>query len=393
MSLIGFGMTSVSSMEFWWFLNLRATLIALLLILFFHLSKKFYSKFLPSSSTRRLPSSSSSSTSSSTPDSQSRIPEIVSDSDLKFLIDNLDEKLNEDEKWENVIDKKTNFLSYNAKCCRPKDKPLKYLSTTVFDSCSPELLRDFYMDNDYRKQWDKTVIDHVQLQVDTTNGIEIGRTVKKFPLLTPREYVLAWRLWEGKDRTFYCFTKECEHPSAPRHKKYVRVRYFRSGWQIRKVAGRDASEIIMFHQEDAGLNVEMAKLAFSKGIWSYVCKMDNALRKYFATNRPLTAPSVSSVTLIQKVPPELDMISGNTLPAVSASMPTLEPVNGEPREKRLSRIPSRRTVAKSLLVAGGVLCLSRGHASLGAKVAVAFILTKLRKHCDSSSQSRRTQGP
>lgn len=63
------------------------------------------------------------------------------------------------------------------------------------------------MDNNYRKQWDKTVIDHVQLQMNTTNGIEIGCTIKKFPLLTPREYVLAWRLWEGKDRTFYCFIK------------------------------------------------------------------------------------------------------------------------------------------------------------------------------------------
>ncbi|GMI91954.1 hypothetical protein like AT3G13062 [Hibiscus trionum] len=384
-------MASVSSMAFWCFLNLRATLIALLLILVFHLSKKFYSKFLPSSSsspTLRLPPPPS----STSPDSQSRVPEFVSDSDLKFLIDNLDEKLNEDEKWENVIDKKTDILSYKAKCCRPKDKPLKYLSTTVFESCSPELLRDFYMDNDYRKLWDKTVIDHVQLQVNTTNGIEIGRTVKKFPLLTPREYVLAWRLWEGKDRTFYCFNKECEHPSAPRHKKYVRVGYFRSGWRIKKVPGRDASEIRMFHQEDAGLNVEMAKLAFAKGIWSFVCKMDNALRKYSAINRPLTTPSVSFSALIQKVPPELDMISGNTLPAVPASMATLEPVNDEPREKKLSRIPSKKTVAKSLLVAGGVICLSRGHAGLGAKVAIAFILTKLRKHCDSSSQSRQTRG-
>ncbi|MBA0864974.1 hypothetical protein Goshw_007803 [Gossypium schwendimanii] len=146
----------------------------------------------------------------------------------------MDEKLDEGEKWETVIDKKTNSLSYKAKCCRPKNKPLKYLSTTVFEGCSPELLRDFYMDNNYRKQWDKTVIDHVQLQMNTTNGIEIGCTIKKFPLLTPREYVLAWRLWEGKDRTFYCFIKECEHPSAPRRKKYVRVGYFRSGWQIRK---------------------------------------------------------------------------------------------------------------------------------------------------------------
>lgn len=36
----------------------------------------------------------------------------------------------------------------------------------------------------------------------------------------------------------------------------------------------------MLHQEDAGLNVEMAKMAFAKRIWSYVCKMDDALRKY-----------------------------------------------------------------------------------------------------------------
>ncbi|KAK8584672.1 hypothetical protein V6N13_138626 [Hibiscus sabdariffa] len=371
-------------MEFWCFLNLKATLIALLLILFFHFSKKLYSKFLnpPSSSTLHLPSPSSS---GHPPGSQSRTPEIVSDSDLKFLIDSLDEKLDEEEKWENVFDKKTDFLSYIAKCCRPKDKPLKYLSTTVFESCSPELLRDFYMDNDYRKLWDKMVIDHVQLQVNTANGIEIGRTVKKFPLLTPREYVLAWRLWEGKDRTFYCFIKECEHPSAPRQKKYVRVRYFRSGWRIRKVPGRDASEIRMFHQEDAGLNVEMAKLAFARGIWSYICKMDNALRKYSAINHPLTT-SVSSASLIQKVPPELDTLSGDTPPAVSASIATLGTVNDEPREKKLSRIPSKKIIAKSLLVAGGVICLSRGHAGLGAKVAMAYILTKLRKHCDSSSQ-------
>ncbi|KAK9022473.1 hypothetical protein V6N11_002733 [Hibiscus sabdariffa] len=287
-------MESVSSMEFWCFLNFRATLIALLLILFFRLSKKVYSKFFhpSSSSTLRLPSPSSS---GSPIDSQARIPEIISDLDLKFLVDNLDEKLNEDEKWENVINKKTDFLSYNAKCCRPKaSKILNFL----------------------------------------------GRGIK------------------GNKGS---------------------------------VPGRDASEIRMFHQEDAGLNVERAKLAFAKGIWSYVCKMDNALRKYSAINSPLTTPSVLSATLIQKVPPELDMISGNTLPAVSASMATLEPVNDESREKKLSRIPSKKTVAKSLLVAGGVICLSRGHTGLGAKVAIAFILTKLRKHCDSSSQSRRTR--
>lgn len=67
------------------------------------------------------------------------------------------------------------------------------------------------------------------------------------------------------------------------------------------VPDRNACEIHMFHQEDAGLNVEMAKLAFSKGIWSYVCKMDNALRKYIATSHRPQGPTVSAVSLMKKV--------------------------------------------------------------------------------------------
>lgn len=57
----------------------------------------------------------------------------------------------------------------------------------------------------------------------------------------------------------------------------------------------------MVHQEDAGLNIEMAKLAFAKGIWSYVCKMDDALRQYSALDRSQLTSGVSAVTLIQKV--------------------------------------------------------------------------------------------
>ncbi|KAK7843765.1 star-related lipid transfer protein 7 [Quercus suber] len=308
-----------------------------------------------------------------------RISEIVSDADLKFLIEKLDQKLNESEKWEQVIDKRNNLLSYNAKCCKPKDGPLKYLSVTVFENCSPEMLKNFYMDNDYRKQWDKTVVEHEQLQVDKINGVEIGRTIKKFPLLTPREYVLAWRLWEGKDKTFYCFLKECEHPSVPRQKKFVRVRFFRS------VPGRNACEIKMFHQEDAGLNVEMAKLAFAKGIWSYVCKMDSALRKYSGISHP---QSSSAVTLIQKVPPGLDTMNRTSSESTSATAFCGQ--TGEAKERKISKRPSRKLLANGLLLLGGAICLSRGHSSLGAKVAMAYILTKLSKHGASSDQSSQS---
>lgn len=84
---------------------------------------------------------------------------------------------------------------------------MKYLSVTIFDKCSTELLRDFYMDSQYRKKWDKTLVEFEQLEADEASGTEIGRIVKKFPLLTPREYILAWKVWEGNDKTFYCFTK------------------------------------------------------------------------------------------------------------------------------------------------------------------------------------------
>lgn len=67
------------------------------------------------------------------------------------------------------------------------------------------------------------------------------------------------------------------------------------------VPGKNASEIKMFHQEDAGLNVEMAKLAFAKGIWSYVLRMERALRAYSASSCLQTHTSASSITLIQKV--------------------------------------------------------------------------------------------
>ncbi|KAM7480704.1 hypothetical protein LguiA_028917 [Lonicera macranthoides] len=323
------------------------------------------------------------------------ISSLISNFDLKILIDNLDEKLQENEKWDNVIDRSNNLIFYSAKCCKPKNSPLRYLSVTVFEDCNAETLRDFYMDNDYRKQWDKTLIEHEQLRVDESNGTEIGRTIKKFPLLTPREYVLAWRLWDGNDGTYYCFSKECEHPLAPKQKKYVRVRFLRSGWRIRKVPGRNACEIKMVHQEDAGLNVEMAKLAFAKGIWSFVCKMDDALRKYSAISWLQSTSALNAITLIQKVPPGLDTISrsGTSHPEISGICSQDVPCEygGEDEEGKLARRPSGKMIANGLIVLGGVICLSRGHSNLGAKVAMAYILSKLTKHRAGplSSQSAR----
>ncbi|KAK7254990.1 hypothetical protein RIF29_28389 [Crotalaria pallida] len=350
--------------------------------------------------------SSSSSSPSATPlhPITRRSSKLVTDSDLKFLKDILE--LEEDDngrgdpnpnsnpnpKWEHVIHKTNHLLSYSAKCSKPKNGPLRYLSTTIFnDFSSAELLRNFYLDNDYRKRWDNTLLDHHQLHLhDNDNdaseseGVELGRTIKKFPLLKPREYVLAWKLWEARDNTFYCFIKECENPLAPRQRKYVRVEFFRSGWRIRKVPGRNACEIMMFHQEDAGLNMDMAKLAFSKGIWNYVCKMDNALRRYSVVGSHLSSSVTTSVNLMQKVPAWLDPITSNN---ISLAHPTTQ-VSDESQAQMMSSRPSKKKLlANSLLLVGGVICLSRGHSSLGAKVAMAYLLTKLNKRRAKPNQT------
>ena len=39
----------------------------------------------------------------------------------------------------------------------------------------------------------------------------------------------------------------------------------------------------------------------------------------------------------------------------------------------------KKFVAKGLFLLGGVICLSRGHSALGAKVAMAYIITTLIK--------------
>ncbi|KAL8466585.1 hypothetical protein ACS0TY_035590 [Phlomoides rotata] len=305
---------------------------------------------------------------------------IVSDLDLKYLLSSLEDNSSTDSSWEKVVQKSRNSISYTAKCCKPKDGPLKYLSITTFQDCSVDALFNFYLDNDYRMEWDKMVVDHQQLQVDHASATEIGRTIKKFPFLTPREYVLAWRLWMGKDGSFYCFSKECEHPSVPKNKRYVRVAVFRSGWRIRKVPGRNACEIRMVHQEDAGLNVEMAKMAFAKGIWSYVCKMDDALRKYSNRKRQQLSSAAGARLTIQKVPPEFEVTDA----AISTVHEENSVVNanhhlGSCRSSviKLRRVPSSKVIANSLVLIGGAICLSKGHSSLGTKVAMAYLLSKL----------------
>ncbi|KAH7687962.1 START domain-containing proteins involved in steroidogenesis/phosphatidylcholine transfer protein [Dioscorea alata] len=369
-----------------------ATVLVVLFLFAYHFSRSFYALCRRSHLSanpespmvhRPLPKANS--------NSSSGISKFITEGDLRDLISGLEGKLNDGERWEDVIEKKNGHVTYMAKSCRPKDGPLKYLSVTRFEKCSTELLRDFYMDNEYRKEWDKTVIEHKQLDVDETSGTEIGLTLKKFPFLTAREYVLAWRVWEGDDKTFYCLIKDCDHPLAPRQKKFVRVRSFISGWRIKKVPGRDACEVTVVHQEDAGMNTEMAKLVFAKGIWSYVCKMSNALHEYSSRNRKQSSSVSTLLKIIKKVPPEVQNETEIENPerrqlSNAASTSNYKGRLSNPEKCKSSHTstsdhkgtPLKKWVNRLLLI-GGIVCLSRGRSALGTQVAMAVVLKQLMK--------------
>ncbi|KAJ7520979.1 hypothetical protein O6H91_19G033100 [Diphasiastrum complanatum] len=304
----------------------------------------------------------------------SNLKSLITDDDLKNLLLYTEGKADEDGgPWEYVIDKKTQQLSYSAKRRDPKDGgATQYLSTTVFENCSPELLRDFYLDNDYRLEWDRTVLEHTQLDICLDTGTEIGCTLKKFPLIMAREYVLAWRIWEGKDQSFYCVTKSCEHHRAPRLPSYKRVESYLSGWCIRKVPGRLACEIKMFHQEELGMQRELAKFSFSRGIWNYVNKMDLNLRRYSTRHKNLKA-SINAVAYAHQV-------TENTLQTfLNQNDKINRPFKGMGSFQN-SRVPnrSRKFLGKSLLLLGGAMFLSSS-TPLGAKIAAAFIARKIVK--------------
>lgn len=69
----------------------------------------------------------------------------------------------------------------------------------------------------------------------------------------------------------------------------------------------------MIHQEDGGMQREMAKVAFKRGIWSYVLKMDTQLRRYVSNYGQLKKDSVNAVSLAQKVPSCYTLIPGVVL--------------------------------------------------------------------------------
>lgn len=57
--------------------------------------------------------------------------------------------------------------------------PTQYRTRTIFKNVSPEVLRDFFWDDEFRAEWDKMLVEYRTLQVCSKNGTMIVQWIRK----------------------------------------------------------------------------------------------------------------------------------------------------------------------------------------------------------------------
>ncbi|KAH7661423.1 Bet v1-like protein [Dioscorea alata] len=137
--------------------------------------------------------------------------DIVTEKDLEHLLQFLDGKV-VDTAWQQFMERTTPNMVYQAWRHEPEDGPLMYRSRTVFEDATPELVRDFFWDDDFRPKWDTMLAYFKVLEELPHVGSMIVHWIKKFPFFcSDREYIVGRRIWESGN-TYYCVTKNGMSP-------------------------------------------------------------------------------------------------------------------------------------------------------------------------------------
>ncbi|CAI5489980.1 unnamed protein product [Closterium sp. Naga37s-1] len=140
--------------------------------------------------------------------------------------------------WRQTLSRKTDRLSCRAWSRDPPDGgPTVYRCHMVIRECSAEAARDFFLDEDYRAEWDDTRAQGSQMLEEwDPRGECVARWVRKFPFfLRDREYVVARRVWSLRSHTYHCISKLTTHPSAPPRANLLRVSALTSKWRVAAV--------------------------------------------------------------------------------------------------------------------------------------------------------------
>ncbi|KAI3453296.1 hypothetical protein Pfo_009959 [Paulownia fortunei] len=276
---------------------------------------------------------------------------LVNQDDLKHLHKLVEEK-DDGPAWIQMMDRSTSGMSYQAWRRDPETGPPQYRSRTVYEDATPEMLRDFFWDDEFRLKWDDMLIHAETVEECPTTGTMVVQWVRKFPFFcSDREYIIGRRIWES-GQTYYCITKGVPCSLVPRRNKPRRVDLYYSSWCIRaaesKRDGRlTACEVLLFHHEDMGIPWEIAKLGVRQGMWGAVKKIDPGLRAY-QKHRASGAPLSCSAFMAQ-INTKVNVDSLEALESTSGTS-QVEPVVSVNK-------PSGRGIPK-ILVVGGAIALA-----------------------------------
>ncbi|KAJ4781401.1 Polyketide cyclase/dehydrase and lipid transport superfamily protein [Rhynchospora pubera] len=198
------------------------------------------------------------------------------------------EETDEGPTWQHMMDRSLPNMSYQAWRREPENSPTQYRSSTIFENATPEQVRDFFWDDEFRisNKWDDMLIHYQILEECRTTGTMIVHWVRKFPFFcSDREYIIGRRIW-NLEGTYYCVTKAVPCSAIQRRNKPRRVDVYFSSWCIRAVESRrsggqkTACEVMLFHYEDMGIPKEIAKLGIRQGMWGCVKRIEPGLRAY-----------------------------------------------------------------------------------------------------------------
>lgn len=193
--------------------------------------------------------------------------------------------------WELMMDRATESMRYRAWRRDLRDGLTEYRSSTVARGVRPCEMNELYLDDGNRLGWDFCFRDYEALPCGgLPGGGDVVRWVRKFPVCSLRDYVLARRSFtvDGEGGAVYTITRSTEHPAAPRREKPHRVDRFYSSWLCREArwpGGGRATETVLVHCEDIGVPRDIAKFVVRQGMWRMVLKIEEAVRAYVAERR------------------------------------------------------------------------------------------------------------
>ncbi|VFQ59824.1 unnamed protein product [Cuscuta campestris] len=279
--------------------------------------------------------------------------------------------------WIPMMDRTAANMSYQAWRRDPETGPPQYRSRTVYEDASPEMVRDFFWDDEFRMKWDDMLIHAQTLEDCPTTGTMVVQWVRKFPFFcSDREYIIGRRIWKS-GQTYYCVTKGVPNSSVPRKTKPRRVDLYYSSWCIRPAESnkregeKSACEVILFHHEDMGIPWEIAKLGVKQGMWGAVKKIDPGLRAYQRHREALSdGGTLSRCAFMAQINTK---VTNDELESLGRRSESEVEASCDEGDKK----PSGRNVPKLLIVGGAVAVACSIDRGLLTKALIFGVARKL----------------